>query len=243
MIQEIITHRCRCCDSVNIVKNGHNAQGRQQYWCKDCNKRAVLHLCPRWSEEKKEEIIGAYHERPSMRGISRMFGVSRQTLASWLKKDAANPVLEETLLPAQNDDVLELDEMWSFVLKKVNRCWLWTAICRRTRQVVAFVLGDRSESACRLLWERIPMAYKTCRTFSDFWSAYCKVFPKETHSSVGKETGQTCRVERWNNTCRQSNARYTRKTLSFSKTAYFHELATRLFIVRYNLKLRASLSI
>ncbi|MGX9726611.1 MAG: IS1 family transposase [Candidatus Electronema sp. VV] len=69
-------------------------------------------------------------------------------------------MLEETLLPAQNDDVLELDEMWSFVLKKVNRCWLWTAICRRTRQVVAFVLGDRSESACRLLWERIPMAYR-----------------------------------------------------------------------------------
>ncbi|MGX9726612.1 MAG: hypothetical protein ACTFAK_04625 [Candidatus Electronema sp. VV] len=43
-------------------------------------------FAPRWSEEKKEEIIGAYHERPSMRGISRMFGVSRQTLASWLKK-------------------------------------------------------------------------------------------------------------------------------------------------------------
>jgi transposase-like protein len=86
MIQEIITHRCRCCDSVNIVKNGHNAQGQQQYWCKDCNKRAVLHPAPRWSEEKKEEIIGAYHERPSMRGVSRMFGVSRQTLASWLKK-------------------------------------------------------------------------------------------------------------------------------------------------------------
>jgi transposase-like protein len=46
------------------------------------NKRAVLHRNPRWSEEKKEEIIGSYHERPSMRGISRMFGVSRQTLAS-----------------------------------------------------------------------------------------------------------------------------------------------------------------
>ena len=42
-----------------------------------------------------------------MRGISRMFGVNRQTLASWLKKkDAANPALEETLLPAQEDDVL-----------------------------------------------------------------------------------------------------------------------------------------
>ena len=50
------------------------------------NKRAVLHRNLRWSEEKKEEILGAYHERPSMRGISRMFGVSRQTLAFWLKK-------------------------------------------------------------------------------------------------------------------------------------------------------------
>lgn len=159
------------------------------------------------------------------------------------KKDAANPAIEETLLPAQDDDVLELDEMWSFVLRKADKCWLWIAVCRRTRQVVAFVLGDRSEASCGMLWERIPAPYKTCRTFSDFWSAYRKVFPKKTHSSVGKETGQTCHVERWNNTCRQSNARYTRKTLSFSKTAYFHELVTRLFIVRYNLNLRASLAI
>jgi hypothetical protein len=74
----IITRRCRCCDS---VKNGHNAQGRQQYWCKECNKRAALHLRPRWSEEEKEEMLGACHECPSMRGISRMSGVSRQTLA------------------------------------------------------------------------------------------------------------------------------------------------------------------
>ncbi|WP_417913406.1 IS1 family transposase [Candidatus Electronema sp. TJ] len=138
---------------------------------------------------------------------------------------------------------MELDEMWSFVLKQTDKCWLWIAICRRTRQAVAFVLGGRSERRAECSGQRIPLSYKTCRTFSDFWSAYCKVFPKETRSSVGKETGKTCRVERWNNTCRQSNARYTRKTLSFSKTAYFHELATRLFIVRYNLKLRASLSI
>jgi insertion element IS1 protein InsB len=92
-----------------------------------------------------------------MRGISRMFGVSRQTLASWLKKkDEANPALEETLLPAQEDDVVELDEMWSFVLRKVDKCWLWITICRRTSQVVAFVLRDRSEASCRMLWERIP---------------------------------------------------------------------------------------
>jgi hypothetical protein len=28
--------------------------------------------------------------------------------------------LEKTLLPAQEEDVLELDEVWSYVLKKTN---------------------------------------------------------------------------------------------------------------------------
>jgi len=158
----------------------------------------------------------------------------------WLvgsKKDQANPPLAETLAPAQKDDVLELDEVWSFVLKKADKRWLWTAMCRRTRQIVAFVIGDRSEATCRLLWQAIPEEYKHCQSFSDFWEAYSNVFPEETHHSVGKDSGETNHMERWNNTLRQWNSRYTRKTLAFSKTDFFHELVTRLFIVRYNLNI------
>ena len=144
------------------------------------------------------------------------------------------------MLPVEPDDCLELDEMWSFVLKKGNKRWLWIALCRRTRQVVAFVSGDRSEETCRKLWKSIPEEYRQCCTFSDFWDAYEKVFPKETHRSVGKQSGETNHVERWNNTCRQSNARYVRKTLSFSKSDYYHELVTQLFFVGYNLKVSLS---
>jgi len=139
------------------------------------------------------------------------------------------------LSPAQAEDELELDEVWSFVLKKSEKRWLWIALCRRTRQVVAFVIGDRSEETCRKLWQAIPEIYRACHTYSDFWEAYAKVFPEETHRCVAKETGLTNHVERWNNTLRQWNARYTRKTLSFSKKDFFHELVTRLFIIRYNL--------
>lgn len=46
--------------------------------------------------------------------------------------------LEPTLLPAQSGDVLELDELWSFVQSKKQAVWLWVALCRRTRQVVAW---------------------------------------------------------------------------------------------------------
>jgi transposase-like protein len=88
MIQKTITYECRFCHGIHIVKNGHNGQGQQQYWCKDCGKRAVLELRPRYTEEEKEQIIADYYERASMRGVERVFGVSRQTLAAWLKKKA-----------------------------------------------------------------------------------------------------------------------------------------------------------
>ena len=86
MIQTLITHQCRHCGSENIVKNGHNRSGSQQYWCKDCDKRGVLTPKHRYGEAEKEQIIATYYERPSMRGIQRIYGVSPNTLASWLKK-------------------------------------------------------------------------------------------------------------------------------------------------------------
>jgi len=51
-------------------------------------------------------------------------------------------------------------------------------------------------------------------------SAYNKILPTETHQSVGKESGQTNHMERWNNTLRQRNGRHMCKTLSFSTSDY-----------------------
>ena len=151
------------------------------------------------------------------------------------KKVKHQPDLKETLLPAQEDDILELDELWSFVRFRKNKRWLWTVLCRRTRQIIAFSIGDRSEKTCRKLWKRIPTSYRGCHSFSDFWDAYQAVFPEETHQSVGKDSGQVNHIERWNCTLRQKVARYVRKTLSFSKTDYMHHIVTRWFIVEYNL--------
>jgi len=82
---------------------------------------------------------------------------------------------------------------------------------------VAFAIGDRGKATCLRLWKAIPDEYKHCHTFSDFWTAYQHVFPAETHQCVGKETGETAHMERWNNTLRQRMSRYVRQTLSFSR--------------------------
>jgi IS1 family transposase len=145
----------------------------------------------------------------------------------------ALPDLCETLV-AVADPVLELDELWSLVLKKASKRWIWIALCRQTRQVVAFVVGDRSEKTCRRLWKAIPEKFRHAHCDTDFWKAYAKVLPATQHTAVGKESGETAHVERWNLTLRQRLARFVRPTLSFSKSSQMHEACLRLFIHRYN---------
>ena len=38
------------------------------------------------TESRKEEILSAYEERSSLRGLERTFGVARSTVSHWLKK-------------------------------------------------------------------------------------------------------------------------------------------------------------
>lgn len=144
----------------------------------------------------------------------------------------------QTLLePEQPQSVeLELDEMWSFVRHKGNKRWIWLALCKQTRQVVACVIGGRGVATCRKLWSNIPESYKQGTIFSDFWEAYQAVVPDEQHQAVGKDSGLTAHVERFNNTIRQRLARFVRKTLSFSKSEHMHLICLHLFLYRYNLE-------
>ena len=104
-----------------------------------------------------------------MRGIERTFGISRQTLSAWLKEKANDlPPLEETLQPVDPEKipVLEVDELWSFVFRSKDKVWIWIAMNRETREIVAYACGDRSEDTCRILWDRVPSAYKEAIVFS-----------------------------------------------------------------------------
>lgn len=86
MIVNKVTFHCPKCDSINVVKNGKNSAGSQQFLCKDCGKSAVLYPKYERSEAEKEQILSTYRERPSMRGVARLYHISRNTLKSMLKK-------------------------------------------------------------------------------------------------------------------------------------------------------------
>ena len=141
--------------------------------------------------------------------------------------------MHETLLPFEEGDELELDKVWTFVLKRKNKKWLWLALCRRTRQIVAYAVGCRGVRTCRVLWSRIPQAYKAGRCFTDIWPAYARVVSgNQLEQSVTYDP--TNHVERFNRTLRQRVGRLTRETASFSKSDLMHHIAIYLFIHHYN---------
>ena len=142
--------------------------------------------------------------------------------------------LTATLVPATPGDVLELDEVWTFVGRRACAVWLWLALCRRTRQVVAYHLGTRGDAACTELRAQLPAGYANLPTFSDRWSSYAAVFDPDTHHSGTKQEGQTNHLERFNATLRHHSGRLTRRSLSFSKSHQNHRAAIHAFLLAYN---------
>ena len=235
MIQTIVTHACGRCGSLDLVKNGHDYKGDQKYHCKSCGRYGTLQAQPGYSPRIRRQVKRAVLERVSLRGIERIFGLSRRTVRRWLGQWITQvPSVASSLRPAEAEDVLEMDELWSFVGNKAQERWLWLALCRRTRQIVAYWLGDRSENSAIHLWRQLPADYRDCASFSDRWAAYEFVFDRRRHQSVAKQSGETAHVERWFNTLRQRLARFTRKTLAFSKLDSLHDGLLRLFIYDYN---------
>ena len=148
------------------------------------------------------------------------------------------PPFTDPLLPAEKGDGLEWDELWSFVQSRAQTRWLWVALCRRTRQIVAYTLGDRSQQSAADLRAALPPDHRGRATRSDLWEAYAAAFPARTHRCCGKEAGETNHVERWVGTLRARLSRLVRRAYSFSKCPENHLDAIHLFIATYNLQIQ-----
>ena len=134
---------------------------------------------------------------------------------------------------------IELDELWSFVQQKANKQWLRLALNPANKQIVAFHVGSRSGEDAALFRAKIPLIFREqAGFFSDYWPAYRQAFGADTHVGVGKASGLTAGIERFNGTLRQRASRLVRKALSFSKSLTNHIGAIKYFICHYNLKLK-----
>ena len=118
---------------------------------------------------------------------------------------------------------VEADALASFVQKKAHKQWVWIALDAKTRQIIAFHVGDRSHTSAEHLWAKIPPAYRQRATFyTDQYVVYEKVIPAAQHRAIHKLARKTNHSERFNNTLRQRVSRLVREALSFSKKLVNH---------------------
>jgi insertion element IS1 protein InsB len=239
----VVRDVCPRCQSPTYKKNGHIHNGQQHHHCHDCGRQFVdgseQYLI---SEDTRALIERLLVERISLRGICRAVGITLKWLVGFLVQcvealpDHLNvePVSRTQDVVIQRLEV-EADEMQSFV-KKENKQWIWIAMDAKTRQVIAFHVGDRSRRSAKQLWAKIPAAYRQHATFyTDQYVVYAGVIPAAQYRAIRKLARKTNHIERFNNTLRQRVSRLVREALSFSKKLAHHIGAIKLFICHYNL--------
>ena len=167
--------RCPRCRLSHIKRNGHTYYGKQNYQCLRCGRQFVARN-ETVSLEKRELIKSLLLERISLRGICRVLKVSLSWLLDFIERlYQSNPADLNFVEPvAAEIEVfcLEADELWSFVEKRTNKRWIWLVLERRTRQIVALHIGDRSADAAQALWAKVPPVIKAnALVLTDCWDA------------------------------------------------------------------------
>jgi len=170
-------------------------------------------------------------ERISLRGICRAVGVTLKWLLGFLVQcfEALPDHLHVQPVSCQRNVLMqrlevEADEMASFVKKKANKQWTWLALDAKSRQVIAFHVGDRSRKSAKRLWAKIPEAYRQHATFyTDQYVVYEGVIPAAQHRAISKLARKTNHIERFNNTLRQRVSRLVaRRVVVFQETRQSH---------------------
>ena len=234
--------RCPRCQLSHIKRNGHTYYGKQNYQCKVCDRQFVMKN-ETVSPQKRELVKSLLLERISLRGICRVLKVSLAWLLNFVEQLYLTTPddLQFALPTAAEIEIfcLEADELWSFVGRRADKRWLWLILERRTRQIVAIHIGDRSQASAVALWAKVPLPMKAQGlVLTDCWDAYGLAIPAAQHTACEKQSGQVSLVERFNCTLRQRVSRLVRKSLSFSKSDWFHTEAIKYFIAHYNLQQR-----
>jgi insertion element IS1 protein InsB len=240
----VIRDMCPRCQSPKHKKNGHTHNGKQNHQCHDCGRQFVdCFEQALVSADTRALIERLLVERISLRGICRAVGVNLKWLLGFLVRcfEALPDHLHAQPVTGHGDVMIqqlavEADDMSSFVHKKANKQWIWIAMDAKTRQVMAFHIGDRSRKSAKRLWAKIPQAYRQHAMFyTDQYVVYAGVIPAAQHRAISKLARKTNHIERFNNTLRQRVSRLVREALSFSKKLAHHVGAIKLFICYYNL--------
>ena len=169
--------------------------GKQPQHGHDCGRQLVEGFAPSLVSHATPALIARWLlERLALRGICRTVGVGLQGLVGFLGPGSqARP--EQLNAPAVpwNGAVMRqrlamaTDAMARGVQKQGHQQWIWLAMDARSRQGIAFHVGDRSRKRAKRVWAKSPAASRQHATFSTEPSVvYAGVMPTAPHRASSK---------------------------------------------------------
>lgn len=135
------TNICPFCFSNKIIKNGTTKTKKQQYICRNCNRRFLdFYTYKAYSPNLNSFIIQFMKEGLGIRSTARILKISTGTLLKrivFIASEIKQP-------PIKFNQTYEVDEMRTFIKKKSNLYWLVYALNKETKEIVSFVIGKRN---------------------------------------------------------------------------------------------------
>ena len=107
---------CPACDGTTLIRSGH-ACGRQRWCCKGCGRQFTRTTPRGMPAATKLEAVGLYCAGLSLSATGRRLGVSAQSVMRWVRDHAREHCPKPE--PTGRAVVVELDEMWHFVEKRL----------------------------------------------------------------------------------------------------------------------------
>jgi len=197
---------CPLCASERLIKKGCVHNGKQNHKCNDCGRQFVEDPQNKViSQETKGLIDKLLLEKLPLAGIARVAGVSEPRLQGYVnQKYGAVPKRVESTPNKGERLSVQGDEVWSFAGSKKCKKWVRLALDTATREIIGVFIGSRGKSGAKGLWRSLPGVYRQRAViYTDLWKACTEVLPSKRHKAVGKSSGKTNHIERFNCTLRQ----------------------------------------
>ena len=202
--------------------------GTQNHQGKACGRQFICDATKRVMTEERRTLLGECLrcEQRSLHGMCRAVGVRMRWLMHCIVPCFATlpdhlhgwPVASPRDVRIGRLEV-EADEMGGCVQHKANKQWVWLAMDKQTRPIMAFHIGDRSHARAQQWWANVLAAYREQATFyTAQYAVDTGLIPTAQPKAITQYARKTNHIARVNNTMRQRISRLVRDTLAFSKS-------------------------
>lgn len=202
--------KCRFCGE-ECIKDGRQANGKQRYKCSHCHKRQQEHYSYNaYSPNLNTDITTLTKEGVGIRSTARILQISPTTLLHRIiliaKSTSRRPVVKHR--------IYEVAEIKSFVRRKSKFVWIAYALDRKSKEVVIYNIGPRTNSTLSVVLETLKLS-EAKRIYTDRLRNYRSLIDRKIHRTSLYGTNH---IERNNLTLRTHLKRLTRRTICYSRS-------------------------